>query len=99
MLLQGTLISALLLGLLMAWSAGSIVCFAALTAWRPDKRWMHRILWSGTASAVLLGLVFGVDVWTGVDDLAVFVNYLVGTMIAGLLSLAYLAFHLVQRRS
>ena len=99
MLLQGSIIAALLLGLLMAWSAGAIVCFAALTAWRPTYGWMKRILLSGLASVVLLGLVFGVDVWNGIDDLTVFVNYLIATMIAGVLSLAYLAFHLLQGRS
>lgn len=99
MLLQGAIISALLLGLLAAWSAGSIVCFAALTVWRPDKRWMHRVLWSGTGSAVLLGLVFGFDVWSGGDDLSLFVDYLIGVMAMAVLSLAFLAVHMVQRRS
>lgn len=99
MLLQGTIIAALLLGLLMAWTSGCIVCFGAFTRWWPACGWVKRVLWSGVVSAVLLGLVFGVDAWTGIDDLSLFVNYLIAVMVAAVLSLAYLAVHMVQRRS
>lgn len=99
MLLQGTIIAALLLGLFMAWVAGCIVCFGVLTAWRPFHGWMKRVLLSGLVSAVLLGLVFSVDAWTGIDDLSLFVNYLIGSLSAAVLAMVYLAIRMVQRRS
>ncbi len=99
MLLQGTIIAALLLGFIMAWVAGAIVCFGAFTAFLPKAGWLKRILLSGGVSALLAGLVFALDAWTGVDDLSLFTTYLVGSMCAAVLSIAYLIIRLLQTRN
>jgi len=96
MLLQGSIIAALLLGLLMAWTAGAVACFAAFTAWRPEKGWMKRLVRSVLLSTAMLALVFGMDAWTGLDDLSVFGYYLIGTMSTAMLSLVFLAVRKVQ---
>jgi hypothetical protein len=99
MLLHGTIIAALLLALLMAWVAGAIVCLGTYTFLLPKAGWMKRVLLSGGTSAVLLGPVFMIDTWTGIDDLSLFMAYLVGSLGAAALAIAYLAFQLLRSRS
>ena len=96
MLLQGSIIAVLLLGLLLAWTAGAVVCFAAFTAWRPDKGWMKRVQGSVLLSTAMLAAVLGMDAWTGLDDLSLFGYYLIGTMSIAMLSIVFLAVRKVQ---
>ena len=99
MLLQGSIIAVLLLGLLLAWTAGAVVCYSAFTAWRPDRGWLKRVLLSVLLSTMMLALVFCIDAWTGLDDLSLFGYYLTGTMSTALLSLVFLAIRRVGNRS
>ena len=99
MLLQGTIIAALILGLFLAWSGGSVVCFAAIMAWRRGMGWFKGLVLNLLLSAMLLALVAGIDAWSGVDDLSLFTSYMVACMGASVPAIAYLAFRAFQRKT
>ncbi len=90
MLLQGTIMAAALLGLMLAIVANGIVVFTVLTMLSPGMRVFRRLLYAGIASVVCVVGTIALDLLFPDPGWSFMILYVQAMMGAALVSLAVL---------
>jgi len=90
MLLQGTLMAALLLGLMLAVVATGIVVFALLSAFRPGLGVLRRVVIAALTSLLSVAIVVAMDLAMDGSGWSFAIRYVQVVMGAAVLAVAYL---------